>query len=86
MIQKLPEMLSTVSTYAVRAQKNVKNDSKINSKSNVRIERNKENGSCSTTRVDPKTVIEPHIEPKNSTLGPKKKSRTNPKLSQNQTS
>ena len=31
----------------------VKNDPKIESKSNVRIERNKENESCSTTWVDP---------------------------------
>ena len=41
----------------------VKNDLKIKSKSNVRIEGDIENESCSTTRVDPKTVFEPHIEP-----------------------
>ena len=33
--------------------------------------------------MDPKTVFEPHIEPNNSPLGPKK-SKTTPKLSQNQ--
>ena len=38
----------------------------------VRIERDIENESCSTLWVDPKTVFEPHIEPKNSPLGPQK--------------
>ena len=41
-------------------------------KSNVRIERNKENESCSTTWVDPKTVVKPYPDPKNSPLWPKK--------------
>ena len=36
----------------------VKNDPKIKSKSNVRIEGNTENESCSTTWVDPKIVFE----------------------------
>ena len=45
---------------------------KIKSKSNVRIERNIENESCSTTWVDPKTVVEPCPHPKSSPLGPKK--------------
>ena len=45
---------------------------KIKSKSNVRIERNRENESCSTTWVDPKTDFEPCPDPKNSSLGPKK--------------
>ena len=35
---------------------NVKNDPKIKSKSNVRIEGNIENESCSTTWIDTKTV------------------------------
>ena len=41
----------------------VKDDPKIKSKSNVRIERNKEDESCSTTYVDPKTVVEPYSNP-----------------------
>ena len=47
----------------------VKNDPKINSKSNVRIESNKEYESCSTTWVDPKTVIEHYPDPKNRPFG-----------------
>ena len=35
----------------------IKNDPKIKSKSNVRIEGNIENESCSTTKVDPKTLF-----------------------------
>ena len=65
----------------------VKNDPKIQSKSNVRIERNKENESCSTTWEDPKTVFEPYPNPKNSSLGPQKvkndskiKSKSNVKM------
>ena len=50
----------------------VKNDPKIKSKSNVRIEGNIENESCSTTWIDPKTVFEPFYSPKNSPLGPQK--------------
>ena len=48
------------------------NDPKIKSKSNDRIEGNIENESCSTIWVDPKTVIEPYSDPKNSPLGPQK--------------
>ena len=55
----------------LRPQK-VKNYPKIESKSNVRIERNKEIESCSTTRVYPKTVVESNSNPKNSPLGPRK--------------
>jgi len=47
-------------------------DPKIKSKVNVRIERNKENESRSTTWVDPKTVVEPYPSPKNAPLGPQK--------------
>ena len=50
----------------------VKNDPKIESKSNVRIEGNIENQSYLTTWVDPKTVIEPYPNPMNSQLGPQK--------------
>ena len=50
----------------------VKNNPKIKSKSDVRIEGNKENKSCSTTRVDPKTFAEPYPNSKNSPLGPQK--------------
>ena len=63
----------------------VKNDPKIKSKSNVRIERNIENESCSTTWVELRTFFEPFPNSKNSPLGPKK-SKMTPKLSQNQMS
>ena len=46
--------------------KKVKNDNKIKSKLNVRIEGNIENESCSTTWVYPRTVFEPFPNPKNS--------------------
>ena len=49
-----------------------KNDPKIKYKSKVRIEETIENKSCSTTWVDPKTVLELYPDPKNSSLGPKK--------------
>ena len=42
------------------------------SKSNVRIERHKENESCATAWVNPKSVVEPYLNPKNSPLGPQK--------------
>ena len=51
---------------------NVKNDPKIKSKSNVRIERNKENESFLTSWVDPKTVVKPYSIPKIANEGPKK--------------
>ena len=63
----------------------VKNDPKINSKSNVRIERNIENESYSTTWVDPKTVAKPYSNPQSSPFGPHKTKMT-PKLSQIQMS
>ena len=63
--------------------KEVKNDPKIKTKVNVRIERNKENESYSTTWVDLKTVVEPYPNPKNSPLGPQKVKLIR-KLSQNQ--
>ena len=47
-------------------------------KPNVRIERNKENKNCSTTWIDPKSVGEPFLNPKNS---PKNKKMT-PKFCQ----
>ena len=50
----------------------VKNDPKIKSKSNVRIERNTEYESCSTSWVDPKTVFEPYTDHKSIPLGPQK--------------
>ena len=50
----------------------VKNDLKIKSKVNVRIERNKANESCSTTWVDTKTVVESDPTPKNGPLWPQK--------------
>ena len=42
----------------------VKNDPKIQSKSKVRNEGSIESKSCSTTLVDPKTVLEPYSNPK----------------------
>ena len=59
--------------------KNIIKDPKIQSKSNVRIDRNKENVSYSTTRVEPKTVFELFLNPKNSPLGPKK-AKNDPKI------
>ena len=48
----------------------VKNDHKIKSKSNLRIEENIENESCLTTWADPKTVVQPYSDPQTSPLGP----------------
>ena len=39
---------------------------KLSQKSKVRIKGTLENKSCSITWVDPKTVFDPHTEPKNS--------------------
>ena len=56
----------------------VKSYPKIKSKVNFRFERNKENESCLTTCLDPKTIIEPQKEPI--------KYKMTPKLSKNQIS
>ena len=48
----------------------VKNYPKIRSKSNVRIEGNIENESCSTTQIDPRTVFKPYPNPNKSPLLP----------------
>ena len=68
----------------------VKNDPKIKSRSKVKIERNIENESYWTTWVDPKTIVEPHPNPKSSPLGPQKvkndpkiKSKSNVKIERN---
>ena len=45
---------------------------KLGQKSNVRIERNIENESCSTIWGDQKSVYEPYANPKNSQLGPQR--------------
>ena len=66
--------------YPIRVPKR-KNDTKIESKANVRIEGNIENESCSTTWLDPKTVFEPFHSPKNSPLGPQKV-KNDPKIKQ----
>ena len=64
----------------------VKKDPKFKSKLKVRIEGNVgKNESCPSKWVDPKTVFEPHIEPKNSPLG-QWKSKMTPKSCQNQIS
>merc|ERR1712236_775 len=60
----------------------VKNDPKLKSKSNVRIQGNIENESCSTTLVDPKTVVEPYSDHKTSPLGPQKE-KNDPKIKSN---
>ena len=60
-------------------------DPKMKSNSNVRIQRIIENKSCSTTGVDPKTVVKPYSDPQTSQLGPHK-TKTTPKLSQIQMS
>ena len=57
------EPFSTPKTSLLGPQK-VKNDTKIKLKSNVRIERNKENESCSTKWEDPKIVVKTHPDPK----------------------
>ena len=44
----------------------------MKSKSNVRIEGNIENKSCSTTLADPQTVSEPYPSPKDGPLVPPK--------------
>ena len=49
-----------------------KNDPKIKSNLNVRIQGIIENESCSTTWVNLNKIFEPHIAPKNSPLGPQK--------------
>ena len=46
---------------------------------------NIENESCSTARVDHKTVVEPYPNPQNSSLGPKKV-KNYPKIKQKQIS
>ena len=63
----------------------VKNYHKIKSKSNVRIEGNIENESCSTTWVDHKTFFWSNLNPKNRPLGLQKVKMT-PRLSQIQKS
>ena len=50
----------------------VKNDAKIKSKSNLGIEGNIEKESCSTTPVDPKTVVQPYTDLQTRPLGPQK--------------
>ena len=66
---------------APKSQKRPQNKSK----SIVRIERNIENENFSTTLANPKTIVEPYLNPKNSPLGPKK-SKMTLTLSQNQMS
>ena len=65
--------------YRQSGPQKVKNDPKVKSKSNVRIEGKIETDSCSITRVDPKTVVKPILNPKNSSLGPKK-AKDDPKI------
>ena len=52
---------------------------------NARVEGNIENESCSSTWVDPKTVVKPYSNPQTSPIGPHK-TKTTPKLSQIQMS
>ena len=66
------------------ARKKKGKKTKIESKSNVRIEGSTENDSCSTTRVDPRTVFKPYrnFDPENSPLGPQKV-KNKPKIKSN---
>ena len=57
----------------------VKNDPKIKSKLNIRIEGNIENESCLTASVEPKIVFEPYPNPKYSPIG-QKKVKNDPKI------
>ena len=52
------------------------------SKSNVKIEENMENESCSTTWVNEKTVVKPYSGSQTSPLGPKKY-KNDPKIKSN---
>ena len=59
-------------------------------KTDTRIDWNIHNESWTTTWVDPKTVFEPFLDPKNSLSGPKKvkndpkiKSKSNARIKQN---
>ena len=63
----------------------LKNDPKIKSKTNVRIEGNIENESCSTTWVNPKTIFKSYPNPENIPLGPRKV-KNDPKIKSNQRS
>ena len=64
---------------AHRGPKKINHYPKIKANSNVRNQEIIKNESCSTTWVDPKTIFEPHIEPKNSPLGPR--NQTQPQIS-----
>ena len=60
------------SNHPAKLPKKIKNDPKSKSNSNIIIEGIIENESCSSALIDPKTVFELYIEPKNSPLGSKK--------------
>ena len=55
---------------------------KLGQKSNVRIERNIQNESCSITWVDPKTFVEPSSNPQTSPSG-LQKDKNDPKIKSN---
>ena len=67
-VHETPKQLSnpTPTPKIVRWGPKRKNGAKTKSKSNVRIQENIENESCSTTCVDTKTVIEPYSDHKTS--------------------
>ena len=46
------------------------------------LKKNKENESCSTTWIDPETVVEPYSDPQTSPLGPQK-DKDDPKIKSN---
>ena len=60
--QNISEPYSDPQTSPFGHQKD-KNDPKVKSNSNVRVQEIIEYKSCSTIWVEPKTVYEPHIEP-----------------------
>ena len=68
--QPLPQPKNRVAKF--------KNDPKIKSESNLRIEGKIENESCSATWVDPKKVVQPQTSP----LGPQK-DKNDPKTKSN---
>ena len=65
----------TISKSSPLGSQKVKNGPKIKSKSNVRIERNIENESCSTTLVDLKTVFKHFPNPQKTPIRAYKKNQ-----------
>ena len=71
--------------YSPLESQKVRNNPKIMSKSNDRIEGNIETDICSTTWEDPKSVVEPYSDPQTRPLGPQK-DKNDPKIKSNSNS